>query len=398
MMHIKLVVFITIFSIQFGYCISHSDTIKIQNGSFEGIPTRGEFKSNFVKGWFDCGGINYPEESPPDIHPNNFWENDLPASDGSTYLGMVVRENGSYESVSQRLEKPLDPNKCYSMTLHLAQANKYMSYTRKNRDTLVNYNTPAVLRIWGGTGYCEERTLLAESTPIHSVSWQIYQFKLEPKSIIRSITFEAFYKTPVFLPYNGNILLDGVSDIIEIPCHMNEIAVNNTKTVPPHKKRSNIKDKEIPSNQKIPNNSPNTVNSEPKKTFKPKLLPGLNYDNITKNQTIELKNLYFKEDVATLDKGKIPVLDELNEFLSIHRDVVIEIGGHTNNVPEHKYCDSLSTARAKSVAEYLIANGANPKNIQFKGYGKKQPLQSNKTAFGRKRNQRVEIKIIQKET
>jgi outer membrane protein OmpA-like peptidoglycan-associated protein len=87
-------------------------------------------------------------------------------------------------------------------------------------------------------------------------------------------------------------------------------------------------------------------------------------------------------------------LDELAGFLKSTSNVKVEIGGHTNSVPPDDYCDKLSTARAKAVAEYLIANGVEQSKVQFKGYGKRNPIMSNKTQNGRMRNQRVEIKIL----
>jgi len=74
--------------------------------------------------------------------------------------------------------------------------------------------------------------------------------------------------------------------------------------------------------------------------------------------------------------------------------VVIEIGGHTNNLPADDFCDKLSGDRAKSVAEFLYEKGIKEVRIAHKGYGKRKPIASNKSKSGRKKNQRVEIKIL----
>ena len=50
--------------------------------------------------------------------------------------------------------------------------------------------------------------------------------------------------------------------------------------------------------------------------------------------------------------------------------------------------------RAKEVANYLVNKGIPLERVQYKGYGKRKPLVSNKTPMGRKKNQRVEIKIL----
>ena len=370
-------------------CFSQSDTVRLKNPSFEDNPKRGGEAMEGISGWFDCGKINFSSETPPDIHPNGFWENNLPASDKKTYLGMVVRDNNTYESVSQRLDTMLLAGKCYKFTIHLAKAAKYISRTRTTGEE-ANYTTPIVLRIWGGSGYCNEKELLGESDPVNNTSWQINAFEFKPKSNIRSITFEAYYKTPTFLPYNGNILVDGASDMIRIPCPGETIAAVEKSNLPPHKRKKTV------------NTAPDTVtpkretvvaNNVPK-DFKPKVLQELNRNSIKQGQTIEIRNLMFRADSAKIESSSYDVLNDIYGFLVTNSDVTIEIGGHTNGIPDDEYCDRLSTARAKAVAEYLVGKGVNPAKVQFKGYGKRKPLADNKTKFGRDKNQRVEIKIL----
>jgi len=120
----------------------------------------------------------------------------------------------------------------------------------------------------------------------------------------------------------------------------------------------------------------------------------LNKGKAKQGQTIEIKNLLFKADSATIDRTSYEVLDDIYGFLMSTDEVIIEIGGHTNGTPPDEYCDRLSTARAKSVAEYLVEKGVDPSKVQFKGYGKKKPIADNKTTYGRTKNQRVEIKIL----
>jgi outer membrane protein OmpA-like peptidoglycan-associated protein len=72
----------------------------------------------------------------------------------------------------------------------------------------------------------------------------------------------------------------------------------------------------------------------------------------------------------------------------------VEIGGHTNGLCQTEFCNSLSEKRAKAVSEYLTSKGIPSGRLQYKGYGKTQPLADNSTQEGRKQNQRVELKII----
>ncbi len=111
-------------------------------------------------------------------------------------------------------------------------------------------------------------------------------------------------------------------------------------------------------------------------------------------QTLQVNELYFKADSAVISDASHAVLNEVYQFLRQHNNVVVEIGGHTNSIPSDEYCNRLSTARAKNVAEYLYKKGISEKQLSYKGYGKTLPIASNKTVQGRRRNQRVEIKIL----
>ncbi len=115
---------------------------------------------------------------------------------------------------------------------------------------------------------------------------------------------------------------------------------------------------------------------------------------IEQGQTIPMRLLTFATDSASLRPAVYTYLDELYEFLAENPTVTIEVGGHTNNQPKDDFADYLSTERAKAVANYLISKGIDSKRVQYKGYGKKQPLVPNTTPEGRKTNQRVEIKIL----
>lgn len=125
-----------------------------------------------------------------------------------------------------------------------------------------------------------------------------------------------------------------------------------------------------------------------------KVLKTLNITTITVGQTIRVDKLYFEADSATIKPASYAVLEEIYSFLQDNDKVAIEVGGHTNSLPEDEYCDRLSTARAKNIAEYLYKKGIDESRITYKGYGKRNPIASNQTVEGRRRNQRVEIKIV----
>lgn len=125
-----------------------------------------------------------------------------------------------------------------------------------------------------------------------------------------------------------------------------------------------------------------------------KLIPELVVKQLEVGQTLRMNQLFFEADSTIIKQESYIVLEEVLEFLQANPVISIEIGGHTNNIPKDEYCDMLSTARAKNVAEYMYRRGVSKEQLSFKGYGKRNPVASNMTDAGRKRNQRVEIKIL----
>lgn len=115
---------------------------------------------------------------------------------------------------------------------------------------------------------------------------------------------------------------------------------------------------------------------------------------LKKGQIFRLNNTFFPADSSYITKHAAKELSRLQAFLNKNPSVVIEIGGHTNGLPEHNYCDQLSMKRAQNVAQYLIDKGIPSQQVTYKGYGKRAPIATNKTLAGRQRNQRVEMKIL----
>lgn len=380
---------------------------RVSNGSFEDTPRKGIldftslFRSQPIRGWFDCGAVLFPNASPPDIHQGstNFWDNELKTAHGKTYLTLVVREDDSYETISQKLMGTLKEGKCYSFSISMAKSKTYLSHTKDNQTSKQNFIQPAVLRIWGGNSECDLQELLAESEPVDNTDWKDYNFKIEPSSSYTHITLEAYFKTPTLFGYNGNVCIDNARDFVWIDCDQDAIvAVAEVK--------KEVKKKVLPSfrsDKKVKKEVYDRPDKENKvdtivyvKPSKKKLLTALDIDKIEVGQTIKIDHLYFEVDSSSINVESFEVLNEVYEFLNENNAVRIVIEGHTNGVfgISDAFCDDLSTRRAKAVADYLIAKGIPEDRLTFKGHGKRKPIASNRTATGRKKNQRVEIKII----
>lgn len=126
-----------------------------------------------------------------------------------------------------------------------------------------------------------------------------------------------------------------------------------------------------------------------------KFIPDLEINKVTVGQKLRINELNFASDSSSITQENFDILEEVYEFLAANPTVTVEIGGHTNTIPPHEYCDQLSTARAKKVAEFLYERGIAKGRVTFKGYGKREPLTDSTSAQGRQRNQRVEVKILQ---
>lgn len=111
--------------------------------------------------------------------------------------------------------------------------------------------------------------------------------------------------------------------------------------------------------------------------------------------------LLFESGKAYLADDAIGIIDNLAVILSEYNQNIIEIEGHTDNVPMHSGTyennDVLSMYRALYVADRIREKtNLNPAHIKSAGRGEYLPIADNSTAEGRARNRRVEIKIFNK--
>ncbi len=93
-----------------------------------------------------------------------------------------------------------------------------------------------------------------------------------------------------------------------------------------------------------------------------------------------------------------PVIDKIAIVLKQYDKNIIEVEGHTDNVPmtsgRFEDNDVLSMHRALAVANYIREKtDLNPAYIKSSGRGEYVPIADNSTAEGRARNRRVVIKI-----
>lgn len=116
---------------------------------------------------------------------------------------------------------------------------------------------------------------------------------------------------------------------------------------------------------------------------------------IEKGKKVVLRNIFFELDSYKL-KGKSKTeLQKLVKFMNNNPEVNIEIGGYTDYQGSKNYNQELSKKRAKEVYHYLINKGSiKADRLTYKGYGEKDPIESNETEEGRAANRRTEFKVI----
>jgi outer membrane protein OmpA-like peptidoglycan-associated protein len=97
---------------------------------------------------------------------------------------------------------------------------------------------------------------------------------------------------------------------------------------------------------------------------------------------------------AALQPSFRPTLDQISQNLNQYPNSLIDVYGHTDSTGSDQYNQSLSEARARTVANYLTMQGVSAARIRSQGFGETLPIADNATDEGRRRNRRVEIKIV----
>ena len=87
-------------------------------------------------------------------------------------------------------------------------------------------------------------------------------------------------------------------------------------------------------------------------------------------------------------------LNQLAEYMTLKKTLVIEIAGYTDNVGAADANLKLSEDRANAVKQYLVKKGIDASRVSAKGYGDSMPEADNSTAEGRQKNRRTEVHII----
>ncbi len=105
-------------------------------------------------------------------------------------------------------------------------------------------------------------------------------------------------------------------------------------------------------------------------------------------------NVTFDTNAYTIRQQFNPVLDSVATVLYKFKDTKLQVIGHTDSTGAADYNYNLSDRRARSVANYLAAQGVDQSRMLTQGVGPDQPISTNSTDAGRASNRRVELQIV----
>ena len=109
-------------------------------------------------------------------------------------------------------------------------------------------------------------------------------------------------------------------------------------------------------------------------------------------------SILFASGAAELSEAGKTALADVTKVLLEFKDRRFLVAGHTDNVPiktrQFRNNWVLSTARAVSVLEFMIAQGMPAASVAAAGYADQDPAAPNDTDAGRELNRRIEIILV----
>ena len=108
--------------------------------------------------WNDCG---LPRYTPPTVHEDGktIFKVQHKASEGKNFISMVVRDDESWELISQELSTSLSPLNEYIFKLDVAFSESMTSPTTKSILNPASFDNPIILRIYGGQSSCDKNNI-----------------------------------------------------------------------------------------------------------------------------------------------------------------------------------------------------------------------------------------------
>ena len=103
--------------------------------------------------------------------------------------------------------------------------------------------------------------------------------------------------------------------------------------------------------------------------------------------------IYFERNSSELPDQSYEALNSIAQFLLNTPSATVNIKGYSDSTGSYGYNKSVSQFRANAIKIYMLGKGVDPAKIQTTGLGSENPIASNETAEGRRKNRRVEIEL-----
>lgn len=117
--------------------------------------------------------------------------------------------------------------------------------------------------------------------------------------------------------------------------------------------------------------------------------------NLDNYRPVSETSVHFAFDKDNLSKKAKEALDQLATDVPNTKGYIITVEGGADSVGDSSYNYDLSQRRANAVIQYLASEKNIPAHkIYVIGLGKDKPVESNKTAEGRAKNRRVDIRLM----
>ena len=107
--------------------------------------------------------------------------------------------------------------------------------------------------------------------------------------------------------------------------------------------------------------------------------------------TIKGKVVQFTSGSATIDPASTALIETLAKATTACAGTHVEVAGHTDMTGNPSTNQTLSEARAKSVADAMIANGVPADRLTPKGYGSTKPAMTGSSPSANRANRRIEF-------
>ena len=117
--------------------------------------------------------------------------------------------------------------------------------------------------------------------------------------------------------------------------------------------------------------------------------------NLDNYRPVAETSVHFGFNKDNLTKNAKEALDQLATDIKNTKGYIITVEGGTDSVGPSDYNYGLSQRRADAVIQYLASEHNVPAHkIYLIGLGKDKPVDSNKTAEGRAKNRRVDVRLM----